>query len=335
MRRLGYVPALDGLRGIAILLVIGFHYLNGGWLSGGSRGVDLFFVLSGFLITSLLLEERAARGTVRLRAFYVRRARRLFPALVVLLLVLLAVDAARGVDGLPAVAEYGLYGGNVYAAYFVPAHPFVGISHLWSLAQEEQFYVIWPALLLVVARWQKAASWILAAALLLALYRAGTALSGDVSNRLYDSPEMHSDGLLLGAAAAFWRFQGGRVGERTAKASFLFAAFCVVFFAGTTGVYEWQLLAFEVAAVGMVLAAVSDTSFAQALAARPLVAIGKISYSLYLWHFFTLWALGGHNRLLALAIAVICAVASYRWVETPFRRRRPRSRTELVVQPAG
>jgi peptidoglycan/LPS O-acetylase OafA/YrhL len=99
------VPALDGLRGIAIAIVVAYHafgYPLGGWL-----GVDLFFVLSGFLITTLLLEERAATGTIRWGAFYARRARRLFPALAAVLLGYLALSALRGVDGLPVVARAG------------------------------------------------------------------------------------------------------------------------------------------------------------------------------------------------------------------------------------
>src|SRR5215470_14199440 len=106
MQRLGHVPALDGLRGIAILLVIAFHYT--GKPFGGGYGVDLFFVLSGFLITTLLLEERASTGRIGFGAFYLRRARRLFPALAALLCAYLVYNAILHRDALGTVADYGL-----------------------------------------------------------------------------------------------------------------------------------------------------------------------------------------------------------------------------------
>ena len=116
MTRLGYVPALDGLRGVAILLVLAGHY-TGKPAGAGGIGVGLFFVLSGFLITTLLLEELAAKGQLSLRGFYLRRARRLFPALAVLLAVYLVVLGIRGQNGLPTVILGGLYIGNIVQAF--------------------------------------------------------------------------------------------------------------------------------------------------------------------------------------------------------------------------
>src|SRR5205807_4444978 len=128
MGRLGHVAALDGLRGFAILLVVSVHVT--GVPKGGGLGVDLFFVLSG-LITALLLEERERDGRIRIRAFYERRARRLLPALAVLLLAFLVIDAAQGRNGLSQVADYGLYAGNAYEAFVSSVStPSLGRVHL-------------------------------------------------------------------------------------------------------------------------------------------------------------------------------------------------------------
>jgi peptidoglycan/LPS O-acetylase OafA/YrhL len=137
--RLGYRPALDGLRGVAALLVMSFHFQIPGW-SGGFLGVDVFFVLSGFLITSLLLEEWQRSGTVCLRRFFLRRALRLFPALVLVLLVTAPFVSYRW----PLVA-LGYVANWALAFKFVTFGP---ISHVWSLSVEEQFYLIWPIVFL-------------------------------------------------------------------------------------------------------------------------------------------------------------------------------------------
>ena len=152
-----YWPSLDGVRGIAIATVIAFHlgYLGGGWV-----GVDIFFVLSGFLITSLLLSEQTRSGRIRLSAFWGRRARRLLPALG-LLLVVLALYMVAGGPGLvpaqvraPAVATLFYYAnwqqivaGHSYFAQFQAANP---LSHTWSLAVEEQYYLVWPLVFLAL-----------------------------------------------------------------------------------------------------------------------------------------------------------------------------------------
>src|SRR5436190_10898544 len=142
--RLGRRPALDGLRGIAIALVVGFHAFN--WPRAGTLGVDLFFVLSGFLITTLLLEERNRTGKIDIAAFYTRRARRLLPALLVMLLPFLflgLVSAAAGSFRRPLFVGLGAaatYTSNIVVMHDQSAVP-AGLVHLWSLAAEEQFYL--------------------------------------------------------------------------------------------------------------------------------------------------------------------------------------------------
>jgi peptidoglycan/LPS O-acetylase OafA/YrhL len=327
MRRLGYVPALDGLRGIAVLIVIAFHYT--GKPFGGGYGVDLFFVLSGFLITTLLLEERFAKGSIDLGRFYLRRARRLFPALAALLCAYLLYNAILGRNALATVADYGLYFGNIY---FVVSHKVdnTGLGHLWSLAEEEQFYLLWPLLLLVVARARRPVHWILALALALVAYRSVLILHGATMTRLYRAPDTHSEGLLLGAALAFLRQQGFVAREWAGKLGLALTIPAVI-----AGNWRLGLPVFELGAVLLVAAGVGDTSIARALSIRPLVWVGALSYSLYLWHFPVLWAFHAHDRLAALALTFLLAWLSYRFVERPFRRSRAAREPAVGPSPAS
>jgi peptidoglycan/LPS O-acetylase OafA/YrhL len=319
--RLGYVPALDGLRGIAIALVIGFHYT--GWPYGGGYGVDLFFVLSGFLITTLLLEEREQTGRIRLGRFYVRRARRLFPALVVMLTGYVVFAAvARGENALLPVTEYGLYAGNIYATFVQPVGH-IGLGHLWSLAEEEQFYLVWPACLLVLLRARRPARWLALFLAALVCYRLALIADHATLHRLYGSPDTRSEGLLLGCLFAFARRSGVVAREWVAKAGLMLAVPAVV-----VGQFRLGLPVFELGAVALVAAAVAKTELAGLLSWRPLVGLGKISYSLYLWQSPVIWAFAWHARPLALAVSLALALASYRFVELPFRART--SRTSAV-----
>ena len=159
--KLGYRPALDGLRAVAVLAVLTYH---AGWIQGGFLGVDVFFTLSGFLITTLLCEEHARDGTIAIRRFYVRRARRLLPALVVLLLVCGGILFATMPSAFwPILGGYLLgvlsYGANWLIIYWRDLGVF---GHTWSLAIEEQFYLAWPVLLLAAAATGPAPRWIVA-----------------------------------------------------------------------------------------------------------------------------------------------------------------------------
>jgi peptidoglycan/LPS O-acetylase OafA/YrhL len=324
--KLGYVPALDGLRGLAILLVVAFHAT--GWPYGGPYGVDLFFVLSGFLITTLLLEEYAETGTVRLRRFYSRRARRLLPAVSVMLAAYLLYGALYGRDFLPDVVHYGLYAGNIY--YVAAHHPDrTGLGHLWSLAEEEQFYLIWPAVLLLLVRARRPMRWLAALLLAVAGYRLGLILHGASMQRMYRAPDTHAEGLVLGALLAFaWR-AGLRGREWHGKLAGALLVPCVIL-----GIWKVLLPVFELGAALAVLSAVSDTELAARLAARPLVWLGKLSYGIYVWHFPILWAFGRHGTVLCLAATLIVASLSYYFVEQPFRRRRRSLEAPSVIATA-
>jgi peptidoglycan/LPS O-acetylase OafA/YrhL len=318
-KRLGYVPALDGLRGVAIALVVSAHYV--GVPYGGQDGVDLFFVLSGFLITTLLLEERTETGRISLRGFYIRRIRRLLPALVVMLATYSLISILEGHDPSRDLELLGFYSANVTEA-FVGWFP-SGLDHLWSLAEEEQFYLVWPLLLLVFVRTRRLLTFTVALAAVLVLYRAGLTINGTSMTRLYNGPDTHSDGLVIGAILAI-------VGQRRSLAvpeglpPWIVGAFvlAVLITPINTG---WQIAGlplFELVCAGLIAAAVTGSSLVPVLSWRPLVFLGKISYSLYLWHYMLFWAFGFAHALVALPISVACALLSYRFVEQPFRLHR-------------
>jgi peptidoglycan/LPS O-acetylase OafA/YrhL len=208
---LGYRPALDGLRAVAVLAVLTYHV---GWIPGGFLGVDVFFMLSGFLITTLLCEEHARTGTISIRRFYVRRARRLLPALVLFLLICGGIlFVTRPSAFWPTLGGNLLgvlsYGANWLIIYWRGLGVF---GHTWSLAIEEQFYLAWPLLLLGLLRGARprliVAGLVTAAAGSLA-WRLALALDGASFARLYAATDTHADGLLVGAALAVWLHHRG------------------------------------------------------------------------------------------------------------------------------
>jgi peptidoglycan/LPS O-acetylase OafA/YrhL len=329
VRRLGYVPALDGIRGIAIALVVAGHFF--GIPPGGLVGVDLFFVLSGFLITTLILDELDARGRLSIRRFYERRARRLLPALFVMLAVYVIVLAARGHDGLNTAALGGLYIGNIVQAFNLAPIRHSALLHLWSLAEEEQFYLVWPLLLVVLVRARRAFTWLVTLLALLIVYRIALVASNPSWLRVYYSPDTHSDGLVFGAVLAMLRVRKGAFAVPEWAGQVGVAALTLGAFFGSLSV-KWMafgLPAFELGLVFLLAAAVSGTALARCLASRPLVGLGKVSYSLYLWHAPVWFAVADTlhlsnlpTGLVSLPLALACAAASYHWVEQPFRRRR-------------
>ena len=217
---MGYQPGLDGLRAISVIAVI-FYHAGFGWMHGGFLGVEVFFVVSGYLITSLLLEEREGTGGVRLRQFWLRRARRLLPALFGVLIAIGVWVALFGTaqqqsdlhrDFLPGIfyfANWGqIFGGAQYFGNFSP------LRHLWSLAVEEQWYLLWPLAFVAITRRSKRTlaigrSILIAAVVVMVitwLLASPSALTSDRTNFLYLSTLTRSSGLLLGAGAAFlWR----------------------------------------------------------------------------------------------------------------------------------
>lgn len=341
--RLGYRPELDGLRGIAILLVVLIHTF--GWPKGGLLGVDIFFTLSGFLITTLLLEEWGAHGSISLGQFYLRRYFRLFPALAVLVVsyVLFVLAFSHGNE---AMRLRGAGFGITYTSNWVMAfnHPYpeLEIGHLWTLAVEEQFYLVWPVLLVLFLKrglGLKGTKWALLVLIVAVVaWRTLLDIHGVDDSRLYFATDTRFDQLLVGCLAGTmfvsrkrdavrsrWLMIGGLAGG-----GFLLWRF-----------FERNLLSFWSFKIGLTLFAVATAltiyacvtesfpSLRRALSVKWLVFVGTISYSLYLWHvssnvflrqFLQVRGWPLHVSELALTLALACG--SYYLVERPFLRRR-------------
>jgi len=353
--RLGYIPALDGVRALAVAAVLVYHG-DLGWFSGGFLGVDVFFVLSGYLITSVLLDAwRRNGGSLGLGRFYLHRARRLLPALLVMITVTCAYvvvflpDEASKLRG-GMVASFG-YVTNWYLifhqqSYFSAIGRPPMLQHLWSLAIEEQFYLLWPLLLgLALKFWRpsriKLAVTILAAAGVSALLMALLYRAGSDPSRVYYGTDTHSSGLLIGAAMAVllppWQLRGklGRWApialDAIGFAGLLVLVWC---FANVSefdsSLYRGGYLVFAGVAALVVLVAVhpATTVTSGLLATSPMVWIGKRSYGIYLWHWpvflvtrpgLDIPLTGIPLFVLRVGITVGLAAASYRFVEVPIR----------------
>ena len=347
-------PALDGVRALAVAAVVVYH-ARPGWLPGGFMGVDVFFVLSGFLITSLLLREQRSTGRIRLRSFWARRARRLLPALYVLLGLVLAYELALRLVGATtlrwdALAALG-YATNWFLighqqSYFAAFSAPDALQHLWSLAVEEQFYLVWPLLCVVGLLRRRFALLAVGAA------AAGSTLLcafvynpiGDPS-RVYYGTDTHSAGLLIGAALALlharaWprvtpKYRPSRRGVRLAlglgalSLCGLVVAFLLM--AETQSlVYRGglSLVALGAALLIGVLLHPCGRLLAAGFAWRPLRWIGVRSYGIYLWHWPVLVMTSPHGDPGSSPVALVVmqvlasvglAALSYRFVETPIR----------------
>ena len=315
-------PELDGLRGIAILIVLGAHTGVPGFADGGGgAGVTLFFVLSGYLITSLLLAEKTKTGRVDLRAFYIRRALRLFPALAA---VLLAVTILAIAGVMPQAAKEGVdyrvvvLGVIFYVVNWVAvAGQSIGmLGHAWSLAVEEQFYIVWPTLLLLGLRLGRTR--LVLMMLLLAFldtpYRLLLDLNGGFMH-VFVGTDSRGDALLLGCVLALleihWHTAVGWAG-------LLGLAVVAALWPGNPGLGA-QIMFIPAAGIVSTLAVAGCPVI---LAWRPLAFIGKISYGLYLWHGLVIWWALPWPVAVPLSIAIACV--SYFVLEQRFLRLKDR-----------
>ena len=349
---MGYVPALDGLRALAVVAVV-FYHAKFSWMQGGFIGVEVFFVVSGFLITSLLLEEAEENHSVALKQFWYRRARRLLPALFVMLIAvsawaLLFSDYKVGQlrhDFLSAVFYFSNWWQVFFSdvPYFAPKDPPL-LRHLWSLAVEEQWYLLWPFAFIALLRWRRsrarAAQTLVgvsvAIMVLTALLYDGA--NPDRVNFLYLSTLTRSTGLLLGAAGALlwrpWTMTGrarvAEIPERTLTAaagvsSVLLAVLAVSLTVDGAFLYRGGLVLVTLSSLVLVATAVHPNAAAvqRALGSRPLVEVGKRSYGLYLWHWPIFLFAGARDSagkfLFAMVITIAVTEASYRFIEEPIR----------------
>lgn len=340
--RLGHRPALDGLRGVAVALVVLCHLNIPALDAAGSVGVTIFFTLSGFLITALLFEERRRTGRIDLLAFFLRRARRLLPALMavvgtVALLGELGVRAAVVPSGVESVL---LYVGNWSLAAGGGLGP---LDHTWSLSVEEQFYVLWPLLFLAFARSARA---LILVAGGLSLYAVAARLvlwdDGDGWQRIYYGTDTHADGLLVGCLLAIvleFRRDGR---SRPASTAVLLVA-ASLFGAVGDGLGRFVLSATAVPVLtAAIIFCVARGEGVAWLSWRPLTAVGRRSYGLYLWHWPIFLAFGKYAQgpwavpvaVAMVAIAWVVTLLSWRYIEWPFLNRPSRATTPLRT-PAG
>jgi peptidoglycan/LPS O-acetylase OafA/YrhL len=349
-----YLPGLDGLRAIAVGAVVAYH-VGLGWAQGGLLGVGVFFTLSGYLITDLLLGQQEITDKLQLTDFWLRRARRLLPALFVMLAVVTAWVTLLDRSQLPAirgavVASAG-YVSNwwliaQHSSYFAQFGPPSPLGHLWSLAVEEQFYLIWPWLLWLGLRLRRkhpgtdtrlaAATLLLAAAsavTMALLYRPGYD-----PTRVYEGTDTRAFALLIGSALAFvWPSRHLR-GEITEGARWVLdgAGFAglVVFAVLVWRTSEYSAFLYRggmvLLALGTALMVASTASpasrFGRILGRQPLRWLGVRSYGIYLWHFPIIvltTPADGRDTLargaLQVAATIGCAALSWRYLEEPIR----------------
>jgi peptidoglycan/LPS O-acetylase OafA/YrhL len=341
---------LDGLRAVAVLSVIAYHF-GVEWAPGGFLGVDMFFVLSGYLITSLLVIEWGKASTIDLLAFWARRARRLLPALL-LVLVAIAVWASISahrdqLDGIRADSIWTLfYGANWHLidssqSYFATVREASPLRHTWSLAIEEQFYLVWPLLAfacLALGRGRRRLLAVVCGAGIVAssLWMTHLVDLTDRSRAYYGTDSRVGQlmvGALLGLALLHWspRTRTQRVAVQ--GAGVLGAAVCLWFFVAVrdtdSAMYRGGFLVFGIATAALVAAVVQtgQTPLRAGLAWKPVVWIGAVSYGLYLWHWpvvvavtpATLGRGGWELSATRLALTFAFAALSFYLVEQPIR----------------
>ncbi len=359
-----YVAGLDGIRALAVLAVIAYH-VNAPWARGGMLGVGVFFTLSGYLITDLLLEQWQEHGDLGLGVFWLRRARRLLPALFVILIAVSVwvalfdasqlaavrrqvVSAVLYVNNWVTIAEHGSY----FARFANP----LPLDHLWSLAIEEQFYLLWPFLLLVGILWLRR-RWLITLAILAGVAASAVAMGalyhrGYDPSRVYEGTDTRAFALLIGAAlAAMWPTRALRRsgqpanGPESRRAAWAGRAGVrvVLDIVGTLGlagviVLVWRTDSFSpflypvgfvllsVATGAMLLAVVNPGSwFGLALGCAPLRFLGVRSYGMYLWQWPIVVLAGSSENfdagraLLEIAGTVLIASISWRYIEEPIR----------------
>jgi len=355
-RGITHIPAIDGLRAVAVIAVMLYH-LGFSWIPGGFLGVDLFFVISGYVITRLLLDSIQRSGGLDLRAFYLARARRLLPPLIFMIFgtaIFVGVWAPETSRRLVSDAPFSIFGGMNWWLVFRHTDYFEAIGrppllqHTWSLAVEAQFYLVWPLVLLLILK-QFGKKRIPGAALFIAAVSGITlfivSLSLDASSssqvsHVYFGTDTHSIGLFLGAALAVSWIPQNLKSEVSQRAQDFVDGIGVIGFIGILGAFllinesdtTLYRIAFPLAGLfgcAILTSIVHPASrFAPLLRTRVLVWIGERSYAIYLWHWIVFQLtrpsvdLAGQDwALYTVRFLIVLALAdiSLRWVELPVR----------------
>ena len=328
------IDGLDGLRAVAVALVVLFH---AGWVHNGYVGVDIFFVLSGFLITSILRREYQGTKQIKFGRFYLRRIIRLYPALLVMVVafVMLAFIFHRHVRdvALGGLASL-LYYANIWE--YTPGHETVFFDHTWTLALEQQFYLVWPLLFVLIKRRRFGGA--LALAALVAVI---------VSDKAAGSAALHTyvraAGLPLGCALAFAPGQSKLLHWfRHLAWPGIVAILALAFIPVNIGAWlaGWPFGVVGPLTVPVVAALVQPGRLTRMLSVWPLIWLGTRSYSLYLWHLPILSILINNTdgplpvtvrATIGIGASLVAADLSFRYVEQPFLRWRARSRSLASV----
>ena len=352
-----YIPAIDGLRAFAVFAVILYH-MGIPWAKGGLLGVTVFFVISGYLITGLLTAEWESTRTINLPQFWLRRVRRLFPAIVTVIVVMAAVFAFASpllltkmrpdiIPGLFWFENWWYIFRDL--SYFEAAGAPSPLTHFWSLAIEEQFYLVWPILLLGAFKAGAKKKNVRRACLVLAVISAVAMAvmydpAGDPS-RVYYGTDTRAFSLLIGAWLSF-AWPGAQLtdkGTRNVPATSVRAldAAGVVAFLGIVAMcvfvsgyahfmyYGGLVLCSVLSAVVIAVLAHPRSMFARVAASKPLVWIGQRSYGMYLWHFPIIELLEPRNatmlpwwiHLVEIALVIVISHLSYQYIETPIRKQ--------------
>ncbi len=351
-----YIHSVDGLRAVAVLAVLLYH-LGIDWIPGGFLGVDLFFVISGYVITGLILDSIARSGTLDLRAFYLSRIRRLLPALIAMIVfttLFIGVYAPETVRRFISDIPYVLTGSMNWALvarqqdYFESIGRPPLLQHTWSLAVEAQFYLIWPLVLLFILKYfgkknipYAALGIALASGIALFAYSVRIDTQESAISHVYFGTDTHSIGLFLGSALAVsWQPQN-LTREITKRAQDFIDLIGVVGFLGLLSTFLFinesdptlYRIAFPLSALfgcATLISVVHPASrFAPILSTRPLIWIGERSYGIYLWHWIvfqltrpSIDLVGDDWALYALRVLIVFALAdiSLRYIEIPVRR---------------
>lgn len=327
------IPSLDGLRAISITLVILSHLVKWKHLSVsvlgsyGDLGVHIFFVLSGYLITNLLLREYARTATISLSDFYIRRALRIFPAALVFMAVVIALDW-------PQMRWYHITAALLYVANMDPTRPWI-FGHLWSLSIEEQFYLLWP---FTLKKWHRHRTIILLCVMLATPVLRTACYAFKVNGGFLGSLPMFADQLAIGCLLAIF---APRLPKINGYAAFLMLALIIFipWFPATSplrtlfSLFVVQLV-LHVSIAGIVLHVIQVPY--RALNWTPVAWLGKVSYSLYLWQELFCSNASLHYGLVLALPALACACLSYYLVEQPMLRLREKlsSRPKALPTPA-
>ncbi|SHI26793.1 acyltransferase family protein [Desulfosporosinus lacus] len=352
---IGYMPGLDGLRALAVFAVIAYH-LNLTWVPGGLLGVSLFFVLSGYLITNILLKQWEQSGGIDLKDFWLRRARRLLPAFFVMLTGVMSWVMLCAPERLAALKQEALaavfYTSNWYlifhqVSYFESFGPPSPLGHLWSLAVEEQFYLFWPLLLVMGLRGFRQRKWIIGGTIAVALTSAAAMaliyIPGHDPSRVYYGTDTRAFALLAGAVPAMvwpsWKMNPDLSGKKKIALDLagILGLLVILLMIGKTNqyqtsLYQGGLLLYSVAAACLVAVLAHPASYLSRLFGwGPLRWLGECSYGIYLWHYPVIILTNpignteGMNlsrTLWQIGVSIILAALSRYLIEEPIRYGR-------------